>query len=252
MRPIVERLNRLRERLDASFTRERRFSSDLAHEMRTPIAEARMVADSAIKWPEEGGTEAWEAVSASIARMEGVVQAMLQLARLEQKVPENKAAQFPLLPLIAEVWRDHTDLAAERQLQLRLEVPEGAKVPGDRALWSHLLSNLLGNAAEYADAGSEVVVSLEEGPASESPVLTVCNHASAIAPEEIDHLFDRFWRADHSRSGDQHCGLGLALARACAEATGMQLTATLGRDPSILKMRVSKENAPDGKTDHPA
>lgn len=238
LRPIVERLNRLRERLDASFTRERRFSSDLAHEMRTPIAEARMVAESAIKWPEEGGPDAWEAVSSSVARMEGVVQAMLQLARLEQRPPGNDAGEFPLRPLIDEVWQDHAGLAAQRQLQLHLEIPDDGILSGDRALWSHLLANLLGNSAEYADAGSEVRVSLD------GPVVTITNHASGITGEDVDHFFDRFWRADHSRSGDLHCGLGLSLARACAKAMGLELNADYHQDLARLDMRVSPAKEP--------
>lgn len=238
LRPIVERLNRLRERLDASFSRERRFSSDLAHEMRTPIAEARMVAESAIKWPEEGGPEAWEAVSASIARMEGVVQAMLQLARLEQRPPGNDAGEFPLRPLIAEVWQDHAELAAQRKVQLRLEIPDGGNVSGDRALWSHLLANLLGNAVEYADAGSEVRVSLN------AAIVTVANQASGLTVEDVDHFFERFWRADHARSGDLHCGLGLSLARACAETMGHTLKATYDKALARLEMRISLRKAP--------
>lgn len=249
LRPIVERLNRLRERLDASFNRERRFSSDLAHEMRTPIAEARMVAESALKWPEEGGPEAWETVSASIARMEGVVQAMLQLARLEQQTPDDDGGEFPLRLLIEEVWQDQAELARERQLQLHLDLSENEMLSGDRALWSHLLANLLGNAAEYAESGSEVMVSLDGTANQESPVVIVANQASGITREDVDHFFDRFWRADHSRSGDRHCGLGLSLARACAEAMGQTLEAAYDEALARLEMRISIRKAPSPDTE---
>lgn len=237
LRPIVERLNSLMERMGRSFARERRFSADLAHEMRTPVAEARAIAEGAVKWPEEGGSDAWRDVVASMERMENVVHSMLQLARIERERPGDAAGSFPLAPLVGELWADHRARADARRVTLRMESTGDIVLKGDRAWWAHLLGNLLGNAAEYADEGGSVEVSGGDG----RTVLAVRNPASDLDPATVDKLFDRFWRADEARGESAHCGLGLSLARACAEAMGYRLEASLEPDRQ-LEIRVVRPN----------
>ncbi|MCB1129837.1 MAG: hypothetical protein KDN05_01835 [Verrucomicrobiae bacterium] len=238
LQPIVDRLNRLMERLQASFTRERRFSADLAHEIRTPLSEAKAIAETAVAWPDEGGPAAWRDVVASAERMEAVVHAMLQLARIESESPGAADETFPLAPLVDELWTNHAAVAETRNVRLRSELGSDAAARGDRAWWVHLLGNLLGNAAEYADPDSEVVVSLRNDGARR--VLTVANRASGLRTGDVGHLFERFWRADGARSESAHCGLGLSLATACADALGQRLEASLDAD-HVLEMRVVGE-----------
>lgn len=233
LRPIVGRLNALMERMGRSFARERRFSADLAHEMRTPVAEAKAIAEGAVKWPEDGGPEAWRDVVASMERMENVVHSMLQLARIERERPEGNAGSFPLRPLIDELWADHRATAAARGVTLRVESTADLVLDGDRSWWGHLLGNLLGNAAEYADQGGCVTFSAGDG----STVLAVRNPAAGLDAGQVERLFDRFWRADGARGESSHCGLGLSLARACAEAMGYRLEAGLLPGP-VLEIRV--------------
>jgi signal transduction histidine kinase len=240
--PIVSRLNELMARLETSFTRERRFSSDLAHEMRTPVAELRLLAESAVKWPDEGGREAWEAVIGSVDRMELVVQAMLQLARLEQASPGRLGESLALSPLALESWAAHHTRATARGITLRLDIEPDATVTGDPALWRHILGNLLGNAADYADEGSEVVLSTERTMTQNGLVVCVANSSTALAPGDIDRLFDRFWRGDTARAESSHCGLGLPLARACGEAMGWRLRALQRPEDGWLEMRIEPED----------
>lgn len=238
LQPIVSQLNQLMMRLEKSFTRERRFSSDLAHEMRTPVTELRLLAESAVKWPDEGGREAWDAVLGSVDRMELVVQAMLQLAGLEQGVQNLPRESLALRPLVEEVWATHETRAIAHRLTLRLNIKPDATVLGDPALWHHLLGNLLGNATDYADEGSEVVVSTEPGTTEKGLVVCVANAAARLEAEDVDHLFDRFWRGDTARSGSSHCGLGLPLARACGEAMGWRVQASFRPDDGWLEIRL--------------
>ncbi len=238
LRPIVVRLNQLLNRLEESFARERRFSSDLAHEMRTPVAELRLLAESALKWPEEGGPDTWKDVVESVGRMETVVQAMLQLARLEEASPDLPRESIPLHPLVEELWATHADRASDRGLSLRLDIDPDLSVLGNPALCRHLLDNLLGNAADYADEGSDVIVSAEASPDEDHPVVRIVNAAAKLTPEDTDKLFDRFWRGDAARSESSHCGLGLALAHACARAMGCRLHAQLLPEGNRLEMKI--------------
>ena len=235
LQPIVDHLNRLMERLEASFAREQRFNANLAHEMRTPLAEAKAIAEAAVKWPDEGGPAAWQDVVASVERMEAVVQAMLQLARLESETPNAADEPFLLGPLVAEQWADHSAEAEARGVCLRSEIGEDVAVRGDRAWWGHLLGNLLENAAEYADADSEVIVSMQSH--GDGKAVCIANRASRLTAGDVNHLFDRFWRADEARGESAHCGLGLSLAKACADALGLRLEASLD-ESHVLEMRV--------------
>ena len=233
LQPIVDRLNRLMERLEASFARERRFSADLAHEMRTPLAEAKTIAETAVNWPAEGGPDAWRDVVSSVERMEGVVSSMLRLARLENESPQASDEMVALAPLVAELWAHHAAVAETRGVSLRSDLGEEACVRGDRAWWGHLLGNLLGNAAVHADADSHVVVSWSDKAGGPS----IANHASGLSQDDVQHLFDRFWRADKARGESAHWGLGLSFARVCADALGLRIEASLGED-HVLEMRV--------------
>lgn len=232
--PFTIHLNQLMDRLEAGFSRERRFSASLAHEMRTPIAEAKTIAESALKWPGDVEPKVWHDVLASVERMEGVVQSMLQLARLEREAPDENSVPSLLAPLVDELWSDHAAVAEARRVTLRSEVSNDTTINGDRAWWSHLVGNLLGNAAEYADAGSEIIVSSQN-----TGELTISNRASGLQQDDVHHMFDRFWRADEARGESVHCGLGLSLAKACADALGLRLQATLD-DNQLLTLHVGQ------------
>jgi two-component system sensor histidine kinase QseC len=242
LHPIVVRLNQLLGRMEESFARERRFSSDLAHEMRTPIAELRLLTESALKWPEDSGPETWQTVHGSVHRMETVVQAMLQLARLEETAPKASGETLPLRPMIEEIWSSHASRAAARNIALRLEIAPDTSVRGDPALWRHLLDNLLGNAADYADEGSEVLAAATPAR-GDVPSVRIVNAAAALKPDDAERIFDRFWRSDSARSESEHCGLGLALARACAENMGCRLTAQILPENNRLEMRIEAKSS---------
>lgn len=226
LRPICARLDGVMDRLQQSFERERRFSADLAHELRTPIAELQVMTELSLKWPEERTEQQIHDIRGIATRMRGVVDTLLQLASLEGEGTESLQDSVVLADLIREAWLPCAGLAAKRDLEVRIEWPEDGSMPGNPELWRHVLGNLLANAAEYATAGGRIIV--EAGEHS----LRVLNTAEGLHPDQVGRMFERFWRADSSRTGAVHCGLGLSLASACAEAMGLHLTATLRQGPN--------------------
>ncbi len=238
LHPIVTRLNGLMERLEEGIARERRFSSDLSHEIRTPIAELRMIAESALKWPEEAGQDAWKSAVESLDRMENVTLAMLRLARLERSPTERPNENLPLRQTIEELWKPLSEKAAARRLELNLECDAEIAVVGDPTLWRNVLGNLLGNAADYADEGSQVAVSGDRAATDRNATVRIGNSAGALKQEDVARLFDRFWRGDTAREESAHCGLGLPLARACAEAMGLRISAARRPNDGWLEIRV--------------
>ena len=229
LQPIAERLNSLLARLDESFQRERRFSADLAHELRTPLAELRSAAECAIKWPETRGPETDRETLAIALQMETLVGHLLALTRAERSQPGGELQSVPLEALLAEVWRSFAARAAERQLAVTFSEPGAAAgtaaVRADPALLRAILVNLCDNAVAYATGGGAVSFAIER--AGDTVALHIANTTDELAEEDVGRLFDRFWRKDGARTGGQHLGLGLSLAQSFAQAMGWKLTARL-------------------------
>jgi two-component system sensor histidine kinase QseC len=224
LRPIAGRLNELLARLEVSFERERRFSADVAHELRTPLAELRSLAECALKWPEARDPATDREVLAVAAQMQAMVASLLALVRGEQQQLGAQLLPVDLVELAEEAWRPLAALADERQLMVNWELAPASAL-GDAALLRSILGNLLENAVDYTPTGDEVSIRLESGAAGVK--LRIRNSSDNLAADDVAKMFDRFWRKEEARSGGRHFGLGLSLARMFAQAMGWTLTAAL-------------------------
>ena len=221
LQPIGGRLNDLLSRLETSFERERRFSADLAHELRTPLAELRSLAECSLKWPEARDANADRDTLAISLQMEALVTRLLTLARGERGQLSVQPESMDLAPLVAGAWRPFSSRAAARSLRVELAVPSGP-VTADPVLLRSILANLFDNAVDYTPGGGEIRVAR-----SAAGGLHIANEAGSLRAEDVPRLFDRFWRKEAARTGGEHTGLGLNLARAFATAMGWRLTAAL-------------------------
>ncbi len=240
LRPISGRLNDLLTRLEQSFERERRFSADLAHELRTPIAELRSLAELALKWPKAREADTDREMLAIALQMEGIVNRLLALLRSEHGQLPVKREPVHLAPLVKGVCRTFAERASKKQLKLTLDVPEEAKIETDPVLVRSIVANLIDNAVEYTPIGGMIQVAGEMDAGRIK--LRVSNTVENLTPEDMRKLFDRFWRKDLARSGSEHAGLGLPLARAFAHLVGGELTAALA-EPSRLTLTFSSPAA---------
>jgi two-component system sensor histidine kinase QseC len=240
LQPIAGRLNDLLARLELSFERERRFSGDLAHELRTPIAELRSLAECALKWPESREPATDGDVLAIARHMEALTTRMLALARGQQDQLAGPTETFDLAPRVEEIWRPFAPRAEARGLTVQLALAPAA-VTADPVLLRSILANLFDNAVEYAPATALVGISLEHGP--RGVALCVTNPAGELEPADVARLFDPFWRKEAARSGGQHFGLGLSLARTFATAMGWTLGATLNEQRRLV-LRLTDRSGP--------
>ncbi len=249
LHPIAVRLNDLLARIELSFERERRFSADLAHELRTPLAELRSTAECALKWPESRTDRADRETLAIAIQMEGMVSHMLALARSEQGQLKVSLEPIVLGPLVRHRWERIEPKVRDRGFSATVEITEVERVVpnalaaddaplplGDPVLVRSIIDNLLENAAEYAGPGGSIQV-----VAGESTVM-VSNTVTDFRAEDLGRLFQRFWRKESARSGGQHVGLGLTLSLAFAQAMGWTLTARLAR-PDQLEMKLEAPRA---------
>lgn len=227
LQPICQRLNELLARLEASFERERRFSADVAHELRTPIAELRTLTEVALKWPDDSGAtrSALQDALAVALQMESIATGLLALARCESGLLPVRLEPVFLSPLIRDISQSLADQIRAKQTTLSVVVPDNAYWLVDPTLLRAILTNLLSNAVQYCPAGGSVRLIVERS--GERGQLSVSNTTDDLGADDFPHLFERFWRKDPSRSSPEHCGLGLALTKAYAEALAMELRAEM-------------------------
>ena len=208
--PISQRLNDLLSRLERSFERERQFSGDLAHELRTPIAELRSVAELALKWPESRDASTDRDALQIAIQMEGIVTRLLELLRSERGQLSISTEAVPLDAVLRGVWRTFADRAAARRVHVTWDVPDGAVVETSPVMLRSILANLVENAVKYTPEGSSIRIRARvEAPHFE---VRVSNRVDDLTPDDLPKLFDRLWRRDPARSGAGHSGLGLSIA----------------------------------------
>lgn len=238
LRPVTAKLNALLDRLQASFERERRFSADLAHELRTPIAELRSLAEVAIKWPEERDPET-DAIALAIAeQLESRVTTLLQLARAEQGHVSLKIERIDLVEACESALRPFRHRASERALRLQAMLPEAPLYfETDSVLFHAILGNLLDNAVTYAPADSDVFLRLF-GRAPEGFQIEVQNTAPELVGISMERLFDRFWRQDPARTESHHAGLGLSLVRSYTHLLGLTIEAHFDSESARLTIQL--------------
>jgi two-component system heavy metal sensor histidine kinase CusS len=230
--PAVAKLNELLARLDESFARERRFTADVSHELRTPLAGLRTmleVAASRARSPAEYRAVVNEA-GGIVRQMHALTEDLLMLARLDADEGQGRDGStrapardaIPLRRFVDECWQPFAARAARRGLTFVNGVGEEAALSADRDKLRLVVRNLLSNAAAYTEPGGRVTVEAGTGEV----VLDVCDSGPPIPEELLPRLFERFFRADQSRSGGgDHAGIGLALVEALCVPLGLRVTA---------------------------
>ncbi len=219
LRPVVERLNELLGRLEAAFTRQRELTADVAHELRTPMAGLRATIEqvrSRERTPERY-RGALDDCLAIVVQTERTVGALLSLARVDAGKEKVTTESVAIDELVAEVLAGHTARIEKRQLVV--EHSTKATWITDRAKLRVVVENLIDNAVAYADDGGTITIDLT------SDLLRVTNTGCRLAPDQVERVFERFWRGDQARSASGHAGVGLALSRKLVELLGGTLNA---------------------------
>lgn len=243
--PVVKQLNGLLARLDAAFERERTLTADVAHELRTPVAEIRTIAEVTLNRDREAG-EYREALGEALTvtrTLQGLIERLLVLARLESGQMRPDLQPVALQPLLSEFGMLVHAEAERRGVSFDNGCPPAALVLADPMLLEVVLSNALLNAAAYTPDGGRVEATAERtGPGWR---FSVANTGCELKPEEAVRVFDRFWRADAARGkSGLNCGLGLTLVRRAMEAMGGAAEALVTDDRRFV-LSLTLPAAPD-------
>jgi signal transduction histidine kinase len=219
--PVVCTLNDLLQRLEEAFHRERSFTSDAAHELRTPLSGIRSTLEVALTRPRQGEDyrQAMLECLDILRQMQKMVDNLLALTRMEAGHTLRQNETLPLNELIQNALRPLTDKARRRGIKIECLIPEELTLSADRSSMSTVFSNLLENSVEYVNDTGTIQISAKG--AGNVVELTMVNTGCRLTPEDAQHVFERFWRGDRGRTGTGfHYGLGLALVQRAVISLG--------------------------------
>lgn len=226
MADLAAELNAMLDRLHEDYRRLAEFSSDLAHELRTPIS--NLLTQTQVALSAKRDAPIYRNILASNAeeleRMARMVADMLFLAKAERGMDLPNRERFSSARE-AQALLEFYDAVAEEK-DIRLSVTGDGMIDGDRLMFRRAVSNLLSNAVRHGDPGSDVSVTIDVGELGVS--ISVENAVDDIDPVALPRLFDRFFRVDPSRAhpASEGAGLGLSITKAIVEAHGGDIVAT--------------------------
>lgn len=204
--------NRIVAPLEESYQRQKQFISDAGHELKTPVAVVN--ANVELLQREMGENQWLSNIQYENERMSGLILQLLDLARTENVVPQMENVDFSRL--VYGEMLPFEAIAYENGLTLEGDITENLYVLGNTVQLKQLTSILLDNAARHSAEGSRIGVTLKKEKSK--AVLIVSNDGEEIPKEQRERMFERFYRLDTARTGeDRHYGLGLAIAKAIAD-----------------------------------
>ena len=229
IRPLCDRLNRLIERLTEALEHERRFSADLAHELRTPLAEIRALGEAGIARQDVPGLQEFlKQTAAAAIGMQSVIESLLAVARADRAAVQQALEPMSVGAAVRARLERLSVTAPADCSRIVARVPHGLWIQSEPRLFDAMLLNLLTNAIQHGDARAPIEIDwLPEG--SSSGTLQVRNAAPELARADLPHLTDRFWRGIPGREAETS-GLGLGLWVVGSLCRVLELTLALHLD----------------------
>lgn len=212
--------------LEEAMTREKQFVADASHDLKTPLT--IVLANTGILRENPDSTIAqqskWiDSTEQAVRRMQGLIDEMLTLSQADSRDASRPKQNVDFSSVLTRAELQMESLAYEKQVELECDIPEGITVSGWQDHLQRIAEDLMENALKYEPSGGTIRVNLEKS--RHQAVLTVRNLGSVISPEDLPHVFQRFYRSDKARSGSGGHGLGLAIVKRMAESMDGTVTA---------------------------
>jgi two-component system sensor histidine kinase QseC len=231
--PIENQLNHLLERLQSAFEREKRFSANAAHELRTPLSELKTLAEVARMVPDdrEQVVAFFNDIGAISGQMEKMVATLLELSRSEAGLLRTDPEKIDLAQYCEEIWLQAVNGQGINKFLLK-HIPEDLVIYTDREKLGMILSNLFVNAVSYSPDNAEIDITAEIR--NDKVVIEVMNASIDLKPEDILHMKDRFWRKQTFQGESGHSGLGLTLVEALAGVMKLDVSLRLDNQQTFM------------------
>ena len=202
--------------MERAWKQQRQFLSDASHELKTPLTVILSNAELLEDVPLEARPARWrDNIRSESARMKTLVEEMLTLARADNMIRSAAFSEVSLSDIAADCALAFEPVAFEAGKPLEYALAEDVVLSGDPEKLRRLVAILLDNAIKYGAEGGVIRMTLEK--TEKQARLTVSNPGEPIPPEQLERLFERFYRADPSRGEQRGFGLGLSIARSIAE-----------------------------------
>ncbi|MGH7193117.1 MAG: sensor histidine kinase, partial [Candidatus Saccharimonadales bacterium] len=213
------------EPIEAAHEQQKRFTADVSHELRTPLTALRMESEVALMNKKVPAKELRRTITSNleeVTKLERLVNNLLRLSHLETDELRQQFTPLSGQTVVETALKQIDPLAKDRKVKLEKDLHD-LPVYGDPDALTQLLVILLDNAVKYSPARASVSVSLRQK--DDDAVITVEDHGPGIDPVSLEHVFDRFYRADESRTraGDEKSegyGLGLSIAKLISDLHG--------------------------------
>lgn len=217
-----------------SAKQQKQFITDAGHELKTPIT---VIATSLKVLEMEVGKQKWiDKAMLQTEKLTELVNSLVTLSRMDEEESPFKFEKFSASNAIRETAESFADFACSAGHELKISVPADISYCGDEYNIRQLVSILLDNAIKYAVPDSPISFSLEKN--RRGIIIRTLNECEKIDPEDLDKLFDRFYRADKSRNSETGgFGIGLSMARSIAEAHGGSVEAEC-RGENVIEFSV--------------
>ncbi len=237
---VARTLNSMVGDLKEAFERERRFTSNVAHELRTPITEMRSVAEVALKYGtglDEQDRRNYEDILGSAKEMQKTVVNLLTLARCDSGYLQPKKTNVEIAPLVDSIWKELSKAAETKRIKSSHDLPPDLAVFTDAELLKLILQNLFCNAVVHS--AEDGVIEWNANTNNGEFAFSISNSVKGVSSDDLSHIFEPFWRKDEARtSGDGHSGLGLSLVKTLSDMLDFSVDAQLSA-PSLLTMTIS-------------
>jgi heavy metal sensor kinase len=223
---LATTFNQMLDRIQRLLTELKEMTDNIAHDLKSPLTRMRGAAEVTLITGKSLGE--YEAMAASTVeecdRLLDMINTMLLISKTEAGVDKLSMEKIDLAPLVRHACELFRPSAEDKEIALHYEAPEKMQLTGDSRMIQRMLANLLDNAVKYTPPGGRVDVSVF-GNDARQVVIYVKDTGAGIVPDDLPHIFERFYRSDQSRS-QAGIGLGLSLAKAIARAHSGDITVT--------------------------
>lgn len=218
-----------------SYEKQRQFITNASHDLKTPIT--IIDADMDVLEIDYGENEWMQDIRKQTKRLSELIQELVFLSRMDEKENHFQMIDFPISDLVEETAQSFESLAVTQEKEFTMQIQPMLSYCGDAKTICRLVTILLDNALKYADEKGTITISFEK--ADRALKLVVQNSCAAICAEDMEHLFDRFYRGDKSRNSQTGgYGIGLSIAKAIVEAHNGTIRAATkdGRSLTVTAM----------------
>jgi len=227
---LTETLNSMIERLETAFVAEKQFSSDVSHELKTPMSVILSECELMLRENHEAAeyAESLEIIQKQCRRSMSMIRQLLQLSRTMDKDAVMEKELFDLSAVCSDTLDGFSQAAEMKGIHLERAIQNGIFFTGDQTMMIRAVSNLIANAIKYNDPPGEVMLALTQKDAH--IIIAVKDDGIGISEKDMPNIFNRFYKADRSRTQtDDSFGLGLAMVKWMAEAHGGTVSAVSTR-----------------------